>query len=468
MKTTFKMRLLKIIAYLAFLSWILLFVDGLFSQIQMFFFVGRIPIRPILKPLLLAAALAAFYLRGDTLPKKQLKLLIGFGFYIVFHAVYSIAVNGHDLRYLSHLYSGQYFFLILLPLFPSFSGLISSEVIIGVLKSLCIPLGVLGLCQHLFNATIIPPTSCDHYFNLANYAFYGSVRIFSFFAQLFSAGQYFILLGLLFFLLALKSATKRIFNLILSASLFFLVYATFTRTVYLAAIVSLLSLLFFGVSHRTPVFRKYLPAFYIIIGLLLVGTLTVNAVKKPGAKLQMESYSRQTGAILINLPLRISKKDQIPITTAIPDLLENECQGYRYFRLQSISQSSISQMPPLTSQYSFLMRLVQWKEYGCLGFRDVKSFLFGTGYMPSEYVNALKEFCIDNSYIDVFIQIGFAGLVLVCFIYWQFWLLILENTSFDPSPLKVSVLAMFSTLPIVGFFITGLSYYSILGILIFF
>jgi hypothetical protein len=454
-------------AHLAFFSWLLLLVDGLSPQLQMFLSHGYVPVHPLLKPLFLTSVLTLAFFRKKTLALNFLKLWLIFVLYIVCHAVYFVFVNKYDFAYLLNLYAGQYFLLLLLPVFPSLSGSIPPKTIYRTLKILFIPLAILGAAQHFFNATIVPPISCDHYLNLQNYVFHGNVRAFSLFSQLFSAGQYFLLVGVSSLICVIKSSKSRYINMIFAVLSWFLVYVTFTRTVYLAAIFSLFSLLIlFGICKSEMRINKYIPLYYLLAGLILVGTLTFSVYCTPASRVSLNAEVFKISKNLKSIPLRVSKDIMSAGNISLIDSVKVAPPQFQYFRGDSISESQ-SKTLPFASQDSYLVRLAQWKAYWTIGFKDAPSFLLGTGYMPATYVLSLKDFCLDNTYLDVFAQIGMIGLLLVSLIYWQFWQLISNIVLASPSPFGMSSLVLFSTLPIVGFFMTGLNFYFIIGILVF-
>jgi hypothetical protein len=176
-------RILKILGYIAFVSWIFLFINGLSPQIQMFLFNGKVFLYNVFwKFLFLILVVTIFILKRESFPKAVLLPYSMFLVYSIFHSIY-LYHHGFKILPIIFSYNSYYFYIFLLPFLLSLSGILDKNIIIKILKILFIPIIIIGLLQHFLKATILPVSSCDGYFKVFSFDFYGKVRPFSLFGS---------------------------------------------------------------------------------------------------------------------------------------------------------------------------------------------------------------------------------------------------------------------------------------------
>lgn len=78
---------------------------------------------------------------------------------------------------------------------------------------------------------------------------------------------------------------------------------------------------------------------------------------------------------------------------------------------------------------SFAMRLAQWKLCFKILLKDIKTFLFGTGYIQSDKGYVIG-FAIDNVYLQVLVNIGLIGFLLWVFFVGGFVVIFIKHSTF--------------------------------------
>ena len=481
-------------AWAVFVGWLLLFVDGFILQPQMFLFHGRVPVHPLVKPVLFLSVVVVFLLRRKTISPAFLKIWACFSTYMMCHGAYFLFVRHFPSLYLFKFYNGIAL-LAILPLLPSLSGLLPAEKLVRVIKLVFIPVATLGLAQHFLNVTIVPPRSCDGRMDYGAYWF-GHVRVFSFFSQSGYLALYMISVMLL--CAAQFYGCQKTWQRIVQAVSFFicllLVYWTYTRLQYLAVAFSLLS---WVLVRRLAVkaVRKlvWLPVIYVAVGLLLVIGLYVKASSQPGNREYMDAMETKLTVDAVAIPKSITREMLI----ATPTTQSASCANFKFWRFSngesgvaaavpsvSVSASvsavaapvlvavALAAVPvpiaPILSQQSLLNRVVEWRVFGRIGLKSWQTVLFGTPYEPDSFdIPQLRVLCIDNLYIELFLKFGLAGLVLFGLLYWQIWLMVLKHAALSTEPLAQALL-LFSALPVVGILGTLWYYYFVAVLLVFF
>ena len=265
----------KILAYLALGIWALIFFDGLFPNIQMFITNGRIVLPNIfLKIVFLIITVLAFVLKPK-LPKKQIILAWGlFVLYLVFEVVYFHFLKGFSLFTILFGYNAYYFYLLLMPFLFTFSEFIKGKHIIAMLLVIWMINAVIAFMQHYFNATILPPKSCDGYFEVLVYNFYGYCRSFGLFQNAWNNAFFLIFISIVsfFYLLTPKSLYKKVVFILIILFSGFLIYWSYTRTAYLVAFAVLCNFVLLLVLANKEKLRdkiRYLPIGNLILAVFL-------------------------------------------------------------------------------------------------------------------------------------------------------------------------------------------------------
>lgn len=441
-------RVLKVAVWAAFISWLFLFINALFPYIQMFMFDGKVLLLPIFfKISFFIFCLVAFCVNKKLMPERVLILWAVLVCYLCLHGFYMVYVLGYTLKYVLFGYNAYYYYFVILPILPSLSGVIPVRSVLRVLMLVFIPVAVVGVLQYCLNAPVLPVRSSDGRFILGSYNFFGKMRPTSFFAYpgLFS----FYLVFMVFVFLGVIKACRKwsIFAGLCACVALFLIFVSYSRSTYVFVFTLLPAalLLFTGETRYKAVFLKYLPAVYIPVTASLVFLLSLFIVKFDPAilKLDSEGLSRELAQISGNL----HSANKSHIDTGHLPLVD-----WHFFNSTDVSADvelcSLSQ-PKLTSGYSFLMRIHEWKVFGKLAFFDQKTLMLGNGYLQNGRLSAAKDFLVDNLYLNIVLHIGIIGLFLVLSLLWSFWRYLIETIERDF--FSKALIIMFSTITVLAF-----------------
>ena len=509
-------------AFFALAAWICLFVNALQTQLQIFLFQGIVFFHPVVRPVLMVSLLVLFVLHRKTLSSPLFKAWAYLAVYLFLHIVYFLFVRHYALNYEFRVYSDRYFLLLILPLLPSLSGLIEFDKIAKILTILFVPVALVGLLQHIFNATILPVdfNQCSgtaflgHLFNPglpwrasclhltvtipSRYNWLDIMRIFSFCNEALSFGFVTVFMMVYYGVTMLRErGMGRALSGAACAFAMLLTYWTYVRAIYLLAgfgVLTLLTILYF---KKTTSKVRYLPIAYMFVGLALVSSLVAITMRSASAKAALAADSERFQHIVVAIPDTIAGEEisseqhsagpaewhsmfkYFDFKNIAPKIARQEQSGLE--KSADIKGTIVSNAPatkativsnapniqvPILSSDSFIMRFSEWRVFTKLGFKNWESILFGTEYCSEDFY-MLRNLCFDNIYCSLFLQIGIIGLLLVGFLYWQLWLFIYDQTN-DCNPLKLAVISVFGTLPVVGFVIDQVHWYFIIGIYIFF
>jgi len=398
--------------WVAFLLLIMLFVDGLFPQLQILVFKGDVIIPSItLKVILIGTIYMLFIIHGSRLliPKILIFIWLIFVLYLMLDTIYFVLVYNYSLEYMIFNYNPYYFFLLISPFFSIMHGLISEKSIVRFLFFLFVPLAILGLAQFFFGNPIVPIASSNNYFEVMSWNFYGKIRAFSLFGSGSSFGHFIALVATLSFVLLVEK--KEISNKLKVSFIFLLAivvgYATLTRNTYLEIVLSLLMTFLFIVLPKLRRILKFVPFLYGFAGFLLI------------------------------------------------------------FVLPQISNAIGNHIPILSSQ-SLNMRFGEWHEYSSIWLNNISSALFGTAYIQNSRFAITRNIIIDNAFLAVGLQIGLIGLLVFLFFMCLFWLFIYKKTMENPTPLHIGVMGVFSTWMMTDMFAISIAPLMIIGLILFF
>jgi hypothetical protein len=430
-------RILKILGYIAFVSWLFLFINGLSPQIQMFLFNGNVFVYNVFwKFLFLISVVFIFILKGESLPKHILLPYLIFLIYSIFHSVY-LYYQGFKILPIIFSYNSYYFYIFLLPFLPSLSDILDKNLIIKILKILFIPIIIIGLLQHFLNATILPVSSCDGYFKVFSYNFYGKLRPFSLF------GNPGLFMFYLIFMLGIfiKNLEEKKYLALLSILLsIYLIIFSYTRTTYLLIFFVFTSFVIRFIGERKNFFNrlfKYLPVLYGITGFVIVFiiyhlTFNVNYFNK---KIDISELERK----FIEVKNQILFEDKLKINTI--NKYENNFKEFKYFNFKNIS-------PEVKSSDSFIMRILEWNIFGSLVFENWGTFLFGKGYVQNDRFPVFKDLIIDNLYLNILLFSGLVGFFILFWLLWNLWKFIIEQNKSDIA--YMWILSILSTILLTG------------------
>lgn len=441
-------RILIVAVWAAFISWLFLFMNALSPYIQMFMFGGKVLLLPVfIKISFFIFCFVAFCVKKKLMPRRVLVLWAILICYFALHGFYMVYVLGYTLKYVLFGYNAYYYYFLILPILPSLSGVIPVRSVLRVLMLVFIPAAIVGLLQHFLNAPVLPVRSADGRFFLGSYNFFGKMRPTSFFAYpgLFS---FYLVFMLFVFFGEIKALRKSSLLAGLGACVaIFLIFVGYSRSAYVFMVALLPAglLLFAKDNDYKAVLLKYLPLLYIPVAASMVVLLSSFIVKFDPAirKLDSEGLSRELVQIAGNL--RKENKSHIDTGHLAPE-------DWRFFNSTDVSSDielcNLSQ-PKLTSGYSFLMRMHEWKVFGKLAFTDLRTLMLGNGYLQNGRVSVAKDFIVDNLYLNIVLHVGLIGLFLVLSLVWSFWRYLTESLERDY--FSRALIVIFSTITVLGF-----------------
>ncbi|MBB5361420.1 O-antigen ligase family protein [Deinococcus humi] len=252
------------ISIIALLLLILVFVNGLTSQLQIALFGDVIITTVYFKFLLIISLIAAMLLRGSIGVPRWVSisifvLLAYLGFDILRLTIY----ENFGVNYLIFGINSYYFFYLILPLSYGMKNMIPNRSIIRMLYFLAVPLIILGFFQWWLRNPLLPTASANEAFFVGSWQFDQRVRAFSLFNSPFEFGQFLIFimaLSLASFLFTKHSPwTLLVFSLSVIGILM-----TLTRNVYVGASCTLITILLMGFIKNW----KYLIPLPLIYGAL--------------------------------------------------------------------------------------------------------------------------------------------------------------------------------------------------------
>ncbi len=436
-----KEKILKISAWVCFISLIFQLVGGLWPQISMFLFGGKVLFPNIVfKIFIMISVLIGFIANRKIVDKEILLPLLLFLGYLTLNFFYLYFYRRYDIKFIIFGFNIYYFYIFLMPLIPSLLGYIEEKHIINSFIFLFFICSILSLCQWYFNSPILPTKSLDGYYEAQVWNFYNYVRAYSFFPTSYVAAVFYSLIGLLSigWLLKTENLKFKLFFSLLFLIVIFEIYITYSRTGYLVFIFSLLTfvLLNFRTTNVYKIVSK-LPIIYFLIGLFIIvffSLLSINKFK------EMMFYEIEMSRISDLL----SKGD----FTKIMIKNYNINSHMDYYQLLPGKLNKISNKPKIIANDSFVMRLIEWKEFGKLYLSDIKGIFLGYGYYYTKHFNnkGINNFVTDNLYLDILIHIGLIGLFLLFYLIYRVWVYLLKF--YNNSLLGKVIISFFSTLTV--------------------
>ncbi|NLH39210.1 MAG: hypothetical protein GX445_04015 [Elusimicrobia bacterium] len=435
MKLLKKDNILKISAWVCFISLIFQIVNGLWPQISMFLFNGKVLFPNVFfKFTFLVGLFISFFIQKRIIKGRLLKVWISFACYLIFEFFYFLLYMKYDWKLILFGFNSYYFWLLCIPFVPSLSEVIKEKTIINIFIGLFIPISVIALLQHFTNSSILPVKSADGYFEVLVYNFYNNIRAFSLFGVNFGLAFFTCIISLLFSIFYIN--TKKKYYLLLLFFSVYIVYITYTRTGYLILTFSLLTFLIYRIYEKII---KILPLIYFFLSFILL-SLLYSYGKHNVNKMIVAQYKNS----IIETSKTIKNKINNQLISGDFMIYSPKIEELEFSKLNSHSKA------PIAASDSFFMRIVNWETFPKSLLDTPLSIIFGTGIYYSKYFNDIKYFCIDNIYIDSLIHIGLLGFLIYFWLLYEIYLFIC-NSSNNSIILKVSLFVM-STITISGFF----------------
>jgi hypothetical protein len=433
-----KDRIIKFLGWVCFISLIFQVVNGLWPNISMFLFKGKVIFPNIVfKFSFLISILIISYFRREYI-NSFFKIYLVFILFLIFETAFFKFYLNYDIKTIIFGLSSNYFWFLMLPLAPSLSNLLSSKRCLKFITGLLIVIAIIGILQYITNSSIVFSRSIDKYYELLSPNFYNRLRV----SSLFSFAFDFSFFIMYFFLLYINETKNLFLKLILILSLVFFGYITFLRTSYLFYISVLFNYLTFNLFKRS---LKLLPVLNFIIGVVLImflGYISSRNVINEKSILEYKSIV-DLNRKKISEMLNIRNFDKIKIKEKSEDL-SNEL----FLKLFSYKIKDI----PVSSSDSFLMRLYQWKNYFLILKENLFILFFGTGLYGSRYLSGLEGYAIDNFYVHVLVYNGIIGLLIIMVILYKVWNFIFTEALYLKNNFLKPFLIIFPTFFLVSFF----------------
>lgn len=258
----------RLLAFLAFASCILAFVDGLVPQLQMSLLGGQAPINATMTRLtiLLIAILGCFIrpsIEVADFPMFTWLLCIG---YLVADMPHLLSGRGMPLKDVLLSYSDYYLLLLVGPALLVFRGAVSRRVILQCTVTLLLVCAAVGIAQYLTGQPILRTESVDGKFEIYSWNFLGDVRAFSLFTSGLGFGLFCALCGALGIALFRTSRLKGALLFLVSALACF---STLTRLCYLVFFCACVCALVLAFGKK-PRRGLWLPLLFFVLGIATI------------------------------------------------------------------------------------------------------------------------------------------------------------------------------------------------------
>lgn len=351
---------LHVLAPATLLFTLLIIIDSLLPQIEMFITHGNIPVpMSVVKLILVLCAFLAWAVRSRIdLSWFALSPWMAFVVYLVFDIPHLLGQNLSLFKVLSAYY-GYYSLVFLLPVLGAVSRTIRSQTVLNVLFVSFAFCAALGILQRLTDSPIVYPMSNDGSFAVITWRFFATheIRIFSFFVYSVNFGLFCTLVGSAALHQALhRRHTAR--GVIIYCTAALCSYLTLTRVVYLAFLLGTVCVFVLRYVHSLRILRA-IPGVGFLLGLVV-------------------AYGGALG----------------------------------WFG----SGSGIG------DNVSLIMRVEQFVYYWNMFMSgDLGQRLLGIGYVQDTNVNGEAIYPIDNLFMALLLHIGIVGMVLLLFLFWMLW-----------------------------------------------
>jgi hypothetical protein len=378
------------LGYAVLLLWLLITVSGIPSQFQIALFDGQelLPSVVFKFALLAMLMLALVLLRGYLGPMRIMYLWWAFTAYLIIHALYLSIYKLYPIEYVIFSYNPYYFFILVFPLAFILRSAVPERAIVFCLITLFVPLSALGVYQAVSGDPLVATESVGDQFAVNAWDFQGQVRGFSLFQSAFEFGHYIALIGALAVCFALNGRwVTKLVGLGLLAVVIAAGFSTLTRASYIEIAMTMFAAYVFTRSSRDMLARlmRFLPLIYGLIGAFVIFLL--------------------------------------------PSIIA------------TLTFDSI-----LLSDRSLFVRFSEWSRVAEVLFNgEVVTTLFGTGIIQNQNFVIEDYYIIDNSFLAVWMQCGFVGLLLWLALMWELWRYVFSVSRAKSSYLTVAVAASWST-----------------------
>jgi hypothetical protein len=261
--------LIDFLIYSLFLILLLLTLDGLLPQFQLFLTQQVLLPNVVLRPvafILLISILIIVYKLNLRLKKIQIIYLIVLIIYLLAISIYQIAALNATYSDTLYVLNNYYFWIVMVIPFLTIYKFIRERVSFQLMMYISLPIIILGIYQSLSGDILLYQRSADNSFYVSAIYFFGKVRAFSIFTSGYAFGQFLCLA--LAFALSMQSNRRLVHKIAMPIFILIAIYFTYTRAIYICSGL----ILFYYLCNRVFGGRSsiYYPAISLIAGLLII------------------------------------------------------------------------------------------------------------------------------------------------------------------------------------------------------
>jgi len=367
---------------------LLIFVDAMFYQIQIYLIGGIMFQQIVWKLLLFLLYLATFTIRTSTIaPLISPVSLYVFGIYLLVDAIFLNIILGLDVFMIIISFVSRFFFLFFAWLIQSQRIVVNEKLVFNSFLFLGIPLLTLGIFQYYYKEPFVAVNSGDGIFKVYSIDFLDDYRAFSLFSAPLNFGLFLTFCSLicLYEFLYLKKRLFIIFYLLFIYGC----YITLTRNVYLTCLFSNIFLILFKYKPQSRLLRIY-PLLMLIVGYSVIIYSTTLATL-------FTTNAADNSSLLLRL------------------------QEWQYF-----------------------YKLIDTSWEG--------SILFGLGIIQNSNFKQFEDVLIDNDLLSLILNIGLIGAILYYRILWDAWKNMTTHlVHYEESP-TLPIVALYCVTPLYGVF----------------
>ncbi|AXC14317.1 hypothetical protein ACPOL_5059 [Acidisarcina polymorpha] len=376
----------------AIVLYITLFVvNGALPQLEIFLTRGHIPItaNSFQVLVLLMAGLVLFRRRLRNNPLMLATMLLAF--YVVVDFFLLSAFTNYSFSDLKVSMGSYLIPLVIIGFALSTPIIVRSEAVVALVMVLFVACFCVSVLQFVTNTPVVATESLDNSFTIPSFIFGGKVRAFSLFQSGLHAGIFYCLTAAFGTSLCFKSGRQKVFGYIIVVMSAFGCYATLTRLTILGFLACVATVILIHLKST----RKLVPFVPLVWALM-------------GALLVAQGYYASGQASGMGIGNTSS--------------LESRLMEWRYYTVQYLGETP--------GQLAFGTGTSPWREVG-------------SANMPA----TAAPVSIDNGYIEMLLNSGIVGLLLVVFFSWRVWSVLSRKALKFGSDFVIATAAIFSVLP---------------------